>query len=106
MPLDYPLVLPARSFKSEEIVGLRRVRVSKTEVVRYKQHPEQLQKETFVSVNADDGQLEFFRVSAFLTLDGDKIFYLIYADEGAEAVAWSNNDFLNLLCTSQRVLTS
>ena len=84
---------------------MRRAPVSETEFVYYKQHPEQLQKETFVSFNADDGQWEVFRVFAFLTLDGDKIFYLVFADEDPEAVAWSNSDFFNLLCTSQRVLT-
>jgi hypothetical protein len=106
-PLDsgYPLVLPAPSFKSDEIVGLRRVPITKTELLQYQQHPEQLQKETFVSFNSDDGEWEVFRVFAFLTLDRDKIFYLVFADDDAEAVAWSKDQFLQLLCTSNRVLT-
>jgi hypothetical protein len=86
-------------------VGLRRVPITKTELLQYQQHPEQLQKETFVSFNPDDGEWEVFRVFAFLTLDGDKIFYLVFADKGAEAVAWSKDQFFQLLCTSNRVLT-
>ncbi len=48
---------------------------------------------------------EAFRVSCFLTVEDDKIFYLVFADEGAEAVSYSSSAFFTLLEASQRVIT-
>ena len=102
---DYPLILPARCFKSDEIINLPCVRICETELIRYEEQPELLQKETFVSFDVDGTKCEVYRVSAFLTTDREKIYYLVFADEGAEAVAWSSYDFFDLLLKSQRVST-
>ncbi len=48
---------------------------------------------------------EAFRVSSFLTTGKEKLLYLVFADKGAEAVAYSSFDFFNLLGSSMRVIT-
>ena len=53
-----------------------------------------------MSFNEDDEEYEAFRIPMFLTAE-ERIFYVVYVDEGAEAVACTN---LFDLRTSERVL--
>lgn len=106
VPSDYPTTLPACAFKSEEVMNLSRVTLQAEEVIHYQRHPELLQRDTFVSLNEDEEEYEVFRIAAFITADQERIFYVVYADEGPEAVAYSSVDLFDsdLLRTSERVL--
>jgi len=97
---DYPITLPARAFKSNEVMNLPRVSLQKTELIRYQRCPELLHRETFVSFDED----EVFRIPLFITAGQERIFYVVYADEGAEAVACTSVDLFDLLRTSERIL--
>ena len=101
-PSDYPTTLPARAFKSEEVMNLPRVSLQETELIQYQCRPELLQRETFVSFNEDEEEYEAFRIPVFITANQERVFYVVYADEGPEAVACTN--LLDLLRTSERVL--
>ncbi|KAH9970524.1 hypothetical protein BGW80DRAFT_1329785 [Lactifluus volemus] len=101
---DYPLTLSARAFGSKEVMNLPRVSLEETDLIQYRRRPELLQRETFVSFNEDEAEYEAFRIPAFLTANQQKIFYVVYADEGPEAVAFSSINLFDLLRTSQRVM--
>lgn len=85
-------------------MSLPRVPVQQTELTQYQHHPELLQTETFASFDEDEAEHEIFRIPAFVTADQERIFYVMYADEGPEAVACTSIDLFDLLRTSQRVL--
>ena len=85
-------------------MNLPRVSLQETELVQYQRRPELLERETFVSFNEDEGEYQVFRVPAFLTAGQERIFYVVYADEGPEAVACTDVDLFDLLRTSERVL--
>ena len=99
-PSDYPTTLPARAFKSNEVMNLPRISLQMTELIQYQRRPELLQRETFVSFNED----EVFRIPVFITAGQERIFYVVYADEGPEAVACTSVDLFDLLRTSERIL--
>ncbi|KAF9012216.1 hypothetical protein BDZ89DRAFT_1077433 [Hymenopellis radicata] len=85
--------------------ALSRTSLLPTDVALYKSNPELLSELTFTA-SGDMGD-EAFRVSCFLTTlgkDSEKIFYLVHADEGADAFAYSSAHFFTLLETSQRVI--
>ena len=103
-PSNYPTTLAARAFKSKEVMNLPRVSLQETELVQYQRRPELLQRETFVSFNEDEAEYEVFRIPAFITANQRRIFYVVYADEGPEAVASASVDLFDLLRTSKRVL--
>jgi len=84
-------------------MNLPRVLLQDTELIQYQRNPELLQRDTFVSFNEDEAEYEAFRVSAFFTAD-ERIFYVVYADEGPEALACTSIDLFDLLRTSERVL--
>ena len=100
---DYPITLPARAFKSTEVMNLPCVSVQKTELMEYQHRPELLQRETFVSFNEDQDEYGFFRIPMFITPGQERTFYVVYADEGPEAVAFTSIDLFDLLRTSKRV---
>jgi hypothetical protein len=102
-PSDYPITLPARAFKSTEVMELPCVSVQETELTEYQHRPELLQKETFVSFNEDQAEYEAFRIPMFITSGEERIFYVVYADEGPEAVAFTSINLFDLLRTSKRV---
>ena len=54
-----------------------------------------------MSFNEYNEEYEAFRIPMFLTAQ-ERIFYVVYADEGPEAVACTN--LFDLLHTSERVL--
>ena len=99
-PSDYPTTLPGRAFKSNEVMNLSRVSLQMTERIQYQCRPELLQRETFVSFNED----EVFRILVFITAGQERIFYVVNADEGPEAVACTSIDLFDLLCTSEQIL--
>ena len=103
-PSDYPTTLAARAFKSKEVMALPRVSLQRTELTQYKHRPELLQRETFVSFDEDEAGYEAFRIPAFITAGQERIFYVVYADVGPEAVACTSIDLFDLLRTSERVL--
>ena len=104
-PSDYPITLLARGFKSTDVMNLPRVTVDETEVIQYQHCPRLLQRQTFVSFNENEEKYQVFRIPAFITADQEKVFYVVYADEGPEAVACTSIDLFGLLRTSERVLT-
>lgn len=104
VPSDYPTTLAARAFKSKRIMNLPRVSLQETELIQYQRRPELLQRETFVSFNEDEAEYEAFRIPAFITANQQRIFYVVYADEGPEAVACTSINLFDLLRTSERVL--
>jgi hypothetical protein len=58
---------------------------------------------TFVSTNSEG--VEAFRVASILSSGRkEKLYYLVFSDEGPEAVAHSTDDFFALLASSERVL--
>jgi hypothetical protein len=104
-PPDYPITLPARAFKSKQVMNLPRVPLQETDLIQYQRRPELLQRDTFVSFNKDEEELEVFRVAAFITgADQERIFYVVYADEGPEAVPWTSINLFDLLRTAERIL--
>ncbi|KAF9000808.1 hypothetical protein BDZ89DRAFT_694084 [Hymenopellis radicata] len=100
---EYPLVLPGQPFSWSDILQYPRESMLPTEVAFYKTNPGPLSELTFTT-SGEMGD-EAFRVSSFLTIGTEKIFYLVFADEGAEAVGYSNSDFFTLLGSSKRVIT-
>jgi hypothetical protein len=103
-PSDYPATLAARAFQSKEVMNLPRVSVRETELSHYQRHPELLQKDTFVSFNEDQEEYDVFCIPAFITTGQERIFYVVYADEGPEALACTSVDLFDLLRTSERVI--
>jgi hypothetical protein len=101
---NYPTTLPARAFKSKEVINLPRVPLQELELIQYQRCPELLQRETFVSFNEAEAYYEVFRIPAFITADQEIFFYVVFADEGPEAVACTSADLFDLLRTSERVL--
>ena len=95
---DYP---NTRAFGSKEIMNLPRTSLQETDLIRY--DGELLHRETFVSFDEDEGY-EVIRIPAFITAGRETIFYVVYADEGLEAVACTSNNLFDLLRTSERVL--
>jgi hypothetical protein len=83
-------------------MNLPRVLLQETELIQYQRRPEPLQRETFVSFN--EAEYEVFRIPAFITADQERIFYVVFADEGPEAVAFTHVNLFDLLRTSERVL--
>ena len=104
-PSDYPTTLAARGFKSTEVMDLPRASLQEMELNKYHHHPELLHKETFVSFNNDEAEYEAFRIPMFITAGQERIFYVVYADEGPEAVAFTSSNLYDLLRTSKRVLS-
>ncbi|KAF8337222.1 hypothetical protein F5887DRAFT_1078345 [Amanita rubescens] len=102
---DYPNTIPARTFKSEEVMNLPCVPIQEVELMQYQRRPELLQKETFVSYNEHDEEYEVFRIPAFVTIDQERIFYMVYADL-PEAFAITSTHLFEDLHTSERVLSN
>ena len=100
---DYPKSLLARAFKSTEVMNLPCVSVQKAELIEYQHRPELLQGKTFVSFNEDHEEYEAFRIPMFITSCQERFFYLVYADEGSGAVAFTSVNLFELLRTSKRV---
>jgi hypothetical protein len=105
-PSDYPATLPARAFQSKEVMNLPRVSVREADLNYYQRRPELVQTETFVSFDEDQAEYEVFRIPAFITAGQEKISYVVYADEGPEALACTFVDLIDLLRTSERVVYS
>ena|ERR1700761_2428210 len=98
----YPAVLPARSLTIEEI-GDVRVKVDAVDIEKYRQKPDYLPDQIFVS--ASSGEIEAFRVSAILTTEAkEKLYYLVFAGDGPEAYGHSSKDFFDILSSSYRVV--
>jgi hypothetical protein len=102
-PPTYPTILVARAFKSKEVMDMPRVSLQETELIQYQHHPELLQSETFLSLDEDEAEYKVFRIPAFITADKERIFYMVYADKGPEAVAFTSVQLFDLLRTSERV---
>jgi hypothetical protein len=97
------MVLPARGFTFEEIASTERSPVAPAEVSGYRRNPDHLPDSTFVSTNLEG--VEAFRVASILSSGRkEKLYYLVFSDEGPEAVAHSTDDFFALLASSERVL--
>ncbi|KAJ7093923.1 hypothetical protein B0H15DRAFT_145943 [Mycena belliarum] len=100
----YPIALPARSFTFDEIGTRARVRVDGAAIAEYRRTPDRLPEYIFVS-ETPEGLEEAFRVSCILTSGSkEKLFYLVFAGEGAEAVCHSSEEFFELLSSSSRVV--
>ena len=95
----YPATIPASAFKSTDVLNLPRASLQETELSKYQHRPELLQGETFVS-NEDE---EAFRIPMFITAGQERIFYVVYADEGPEAVAFTSIHLFDLLRRSELV---
>ncbi|KAJ7929803.1 hypothetical protein B0H13DRAFT_1859285 [Mycena leptocephala] len=99
------MVLPARGFTVEEIASAERCPVAPAEVSAYRRNPDRLPDYTFVSTNSEG--VEAFRVASILSSSRkEELYYLVFSDEGPEAVAHSTDDFFTLLASSERVLHS
>ncbi|KAJ6494912.1 hypothetical protein DFH09DRAFT_1206226 [Mycena vulgaris] len=102
-PLQYPIGLPGRSFTFDEIGNAARVQVTGAAIAEYRRNPDRLPEEAFVSESPEG--LEAFRVSSILSTENqDKLFYLVFANEGPETVYHSSDDFFALISTSARLL--
>ncbi len=103
---DWPPVLFGKAFSSSDIQDLPTTEILPTELAHYKSHPETLNDLTFMSSDRDMGE-EAFRVSCFLTIgkDAQKVFYVIFADEGRDAFGHASDHFFDLLESSKRVVT-
>ena len=97
---EYPVILPGHPFSFKSIASCSRVPLSQDEVNGYRHNPDLIHNFTFVSATAKDGT-EAFQVSAILAIAKEKLFYLVFADEGPEAVSYSYKDFFELLATSE-----
>ncbi|KAF8808767.1 hypothetical protein BYT27DRAFT_7095966 [Phlegmacium glaucopus] len=100
-PSDYPTTLVVCTFELKEVMNLPRVLLQETELIQYQCNPELLQRETFVSFNEDEADYKVFHILAFITADQERAFYVVYADEGPEAVACTSINLFDLLCTSE-----
>ena len=104
-PPDYPISLPARAFKITDVNNRPLVPIQKTELIEYQHRPELLQKETFVAIDEEKEEPEYeaYRIPMFIVSGQERIFYVVYADEGSEAVAFTSDNLLDLLRRSKRV---
>ncbi|KAJ7821531.1 hypothetical protein B0H14DRAFT_2830952 [Mycena olivaceomarginata] len=103
--LQYPTALPARSLTFDEIGNAARVEVTTAAYAGYRRNYDHLLNEIFVSESSEG--IEAFRVSSILiTENQERLFYLVFAGEGPEAVCHSLEDFFALLSTSARLLLS
>ncbi|KAM6501540.1 hypothetical protein JOM56_001517 [Amanita muscaria] len=100
----YPNTLVARPFKSKEVMNLPRVSVQETELIQYQRRPELLLRETFMYFDEDEAKYQVIRIPVFLTADQERLFYVVYADEGPEAFAFISVHLFEILRTSERVL--
>ncbi len=101
--IEYPIVLPGQPFSWSDILHNIRKLVSPQEFALYQSNPESLSQHMFTA-SGDMGD-EAFRVSSFLTIGKEKLLYLVFADQGAVAVAYSSSDLFTLLESSMRVIT-
>lgn len=74
------------------------------DIKAYKRNPDPLTTEaaTFIS-DGPDG-LEAFRVSSFLNTGKTNIFYVVFTDQGNEALPFTEDIFFELLGSAQRVV--
>ena len=100
---EYPMSMHAPALLRSRILGRPRVKVTDTEVLRYKQNLDSLVQQIFVP-SGEDEEEEPFKVFAILSTSEDKIFYLVYLDVGNEALAHPSEQFFELLSTSERVI--
>ncbi|KAJ7212283.1 hypothetical protein GGX14DRAFT_564755 [Mycena pura] len=100
---QYPLVLDATAFTFEGLGSFQRIRVSADDIARYRRDLGPLTKHTFV-MSGPDGSEKAFRVSAMLLTGGEKMVYVVFADDGPQAVSYSLTDFFDLLSTSERAV--
>lgn len=86
---EYPIALAAQTLSLEEIkLGATRVQLDAAAVARYRQTPDLLLRQIFISEDEPA-----FRVSYILiTETGEKLFYLVFAGEGPKAVSYSSED--------------
>ena len=85
-------------------MNLPRVSLQESELIQYQHRLELLHRDTFVFFNEDQGEYEAFHIPTFIITYQEKIFYVVYADEGPEAVACTSINLFDLVCTSERVL--
>ncbi|KAH8826754.1 hypothetical protein DL96DRAFT_1680722 [Flagelloscypha sp. PMI_526] len=102
--LDYPPTMPARPFQSQTYTLCTRAPVTREEVEAYRRNPERLPSHVFATPASDGEDEEFFRVAAAMITGKDKVFYLVFADESSEAVAYSSEDFFSLLASSEQLI--
>jgi hypothetical protein len=100
---DPPLVLAARAFAVKDVIAASRVAVSSDELAAYKCNPDQLPAIYFLS-SATPGEEEAFRLSSILLWKKEKFYYVVFADEGPEAVCHTADAFFELLSTSYRLV--
>ena len=56
-----------------------------------------------MTFNEDEAEYEAFRIPMFITAGQERIFYVVYADEGTEAVGFTSILLFDLLRTSKLV---
>ncbi len=54
--------------------------------------------------NQDEEEYQVFRIPAFLTVDQERIFYMVYAGDMPEAFAFTSVHLFEDLRTSERVV--
>ncbi|KAJ7888780.1 hypothetical protein B0H13DRAFT_2341841 [Mycena leptocephala] len=93
----------SRPFEFPMIASAERCPVAPAEVSAYRRNPDRLPDYTFGSTNSEG--VEAFRVASILSSGRkENLYYLVFSDEGPEAVARSTDDFFTLLASSERVL--
>ncbi|KAJ7216580.1 hypothetical protein GGX14DRAFT_562144 [Mycena pura] len=101
----FPLVVPADDFTSASIqpVNPLNAQVSREELSRYRWNPDPLLDDAIFR----SAEGEVFKVTAITTVakvgGRDRLFYVTFADEGPEAVAYEAEYFFEFLGTSVRL---
>jgi hypothetical protein len=99
-PVEYPLTLPGRGFTSAQIPSdATRARLAPEAVMQYHQNPDPLPGLIFGST---EGKV-FMLWSIVTTAEKERLFYVLFMDEGSLAIAHSAEDFFMLLKDAEQI---
>ncbi|KAK7039356.1 hypothetical protein R3P38DRAFT_2899081 [Favolaschia claudopus] len=99
-----PMTWPADAFSYSLVDGCERVPVTKADIRGYKQDPDRLLGLTFISRSEDgDEELEAFQLAARYLSKQKTVFYVVFADDGPEAVYYGEKEFYEMLETAALV---
>ncbi|KAJ7917503.1 hypothetical protein B0H13DRAFT_323211 [Mycena leptocephala] len=99
-PVEYPLTLPGREFTSAQIPSdATRARLAPEAVMQYHQNPDPLPGLIFGST---EGKV-FMLWSIVTTAEKERLFYVLFMDEGSLAIAHSAEDFFMLLKDAEQI---
>ncbi|KAJ7781507.1 hypothetical protein B0H16DRAFT_622284 [Mycena metata] len=99
----YPIAVPADAFTSASVQHTQLMLLTPEDVMGFRQNPDPLVGCTYLS----PGHKYFKLAATMLIASGDgreKLFYVVFADNGPEAVCYSSDEFFGPLESSSSVM--